>query len=447
MTHQTETMRTLLRAQDAGRDRRRRLVGWGITGWLTIMMIINWADKGVIGLAAGPIMHELHLSPTQFGLAGSSLFFLFCLTPIAVGLIANRVSTRWVLAALVVVWSLAQAPVLLFATLPALLASRILLGAAEGPSTALLVHHLYTWFPSRERALPGSIATAGSALGLAIAAPSLTWVITNFGWRAAFLVLAVVGLIWTAVWLIIGRIGPFTSYAADTTGTTTAAVDTTTDPRVPYRKILTTPTWLGGVAGAHFSYWAVVISATWLPTYLERGLGYSLTTTGSIMALPPIVGIVSMIGTGALARGLAARGVPTRWSCGFAIGAIGTISGACLLLVPATGTSDWQIPLLAVAFGLPSGTLSLVNLTAAEICPVRQRPAVMAFSIIGFSTAGLYAPYLTGALIQHASSALGGFHHLFWLLGALLLAGGITAAVAIRPHRDAQRLGLPTTQH
>jgi hypothetical protein len=191
----------------------------------------------------------------------------------------------------------------------------------------------------------------------------------------------------------------------------------------------------------------VVISATWLPTYLERGLGYSLTTTGSIMALPPIVGIVSMIGTGALARGLAARGVPTRWSCGFTIGAIGTISGACLLLVPATGTSDWQIPLLAVAFGLPSGTLSLVNLTAAEICPVRQRPAVMAFSIIGFSTAGLYAPYLTGALIQHASSALGGFHHLFWLLGALLLAGGITAAVAICPHRDAQRLGLPTTQH
>jgi hypothetical protein len=71
----------------------------------------------------------------------------------------------------------------------------------------------------------------------------------------------------------------------------------------------------------------------------------------------------------------------------------------------------------------------------------------MAFSIIGFSTAGLYAPYLTGALIQHASSALGGFHHLFWLLGALLLAGGITAAVAICPHRDAQRLGLPTTQH
>jgi MFS family permease len=139
MTHQTETTRTLLRAEDAGWDRRRRLVGWGITGWLTIMMIINWADKGVIGLAAGPIMHELHLSPTQFGLAGSSLFFLFCVTPIAVGLIANRVSTRWVLATLVVVWSLAQAPVLLFATLPALLVSRILLGAAEGPSTALLL--------------------------------------------------------------------------------------------------------------------------------------------------------------------------------------------------------------------------------------------------------------------------------------------------------------------
>jgi MFS family permease len=432
-----------VRPADAHLARRRRMVGWEITGWLTLMMIISWADKGVIGLAAKPIMRDLHLTPSQFGLVGSSMFFLFCLTPIAVGLVANRISTRWVLAALVVVWSAAQAPVLLFTTLPALLASRILLGAAEGPSTSMLVHHIYTWFPARERALPGSIATAGSVIGLAVAAPGLTYVVVGYGWQAAFGVLAVAGLVWVAVWLLIGRAGPFTSYAADTTGIATPGADTTADPRVPYRKILITPTWLGGVAGTHFCYWAVVISATWLPTYLEKGLGYSLTTTGTIDALPPVIGIISMIGSGALARWLAARGVPTHWSCGFPIGVIAVVSGASLLLVPFTSSHAGQIALLAIAFGLPNGTLSLVNLTTAEICPVRQRPAVMAFTVIGFTTAGIYAPYLTGALIQHATTALGGFVHLFLLLGALLLGGGITAALTIRPRRDARRLGLP----
>jgi len=59
---------------------------WTITGLLFLCMLVNFADKAVVGLAAVPIMQELELTPKQFGLVGSSFFFLFSLSAILVAL-------------------------------------------------------------------------------------------------------------------------------------------------------------------------------------------------------------------------------------------------------------------------------------------------------------------------------------------------------------------------
>ena len=58
--------------------RDRPLKGaWGMTALIFLFMLINFADKIVIGLAAKPIMEELKLSPPDFGqLVGSSFFFV-----------------------------------------------------------------------------------------------------------------------------------------------------------------------------------------------------------------------------------------------------------------------------------------------------------------------------------------------------------------------------------
>jgi MFS family permease len=73
---------------------------WRITFLLFLFMLVNFADKIVVGLAGVPIMTELKLEPEQFGLLGSSFFFLFSIAAIVVGFIVNRIATRWVLLAL-----------------------------------------------------------------------------------------------------------------------------------------------------------------------------------------------------------------------------------------------------------------------------------------------------------------------------------------------------------
>ena len=49
---------------------------WKITFLLFLFMLVNFADKIVVGLAGAPIMDELKLSPEQFGFLGSSFFIL-----------------------------------------------------------------------------------------------------------------------------------------------------------------------------------------------------------------------------------------------------------------------------------------------------------------------------------------------------------------------------------
>src|SRR6202451_4688541 len=202
---------------------------WKITFLLFLFMRVNFADKIVVGLAGVPIMTELKLEPEQFGLLGSSFFFLFAIAAIVVGFMVNRVETRWVLLVLAALWALAQFPMVGTIGFSTLLICRIILGAGEGPAGAVAVHAIYKWFPDEKRTLPTAILSQGSAFGVIFAVPTLNWVIVNYSWHYAFGALGIVGLMWGVVWLILGKEGPLVQTAA------MAAAD----PRIPYFQLLT----------------------------------------------------------------------------------------------------------------------------------------------------------------------------------------------------------------
>src|SRR5882672_3024440 len=107
---------------------------WKITFLLFLFMLVNFADKIVVGLAGVPIMTELGLEPESFGLLGSSFFFLFSIAAIVVGFIVNRIATRWVLLVLALVWALAQFPMVGTVGFTTFLICRVILGAGEGPA-------------------------------------------------------------------------------------------------------------------------------------------------------------------------------------------------------------------------------------------------------------------------------------------------------------------------
>ncbi len=68
--------------------------GWVMLVMLFVLGAINFADKAVLGLAAIPIIKELHLSPAQYGVVSGSLFWLFSLSSVLVTSWADVVERR-----------------------------------------------------------------------------------------------------------------------------------------------------------------------------------------------------------------------------------------------------------------------------------------------------------------------------------------------------------------
>src|SRR5690348_10997577 len=211
-------------------DRNR---AWIVVVLLFIFVVINFADKAVIGIAAVPIMQELELGPRQFGLLGSSFFLLFAVSSVATGFLVNRVQTRWVLLAMGFIWALTQFPMIGSVGFATLAACRIALGIGEGPATPVALHSAYKWFPNELRTLPTAVIVQGGAIGVLVALPLLNWVIVRWTWHWAFGSLGLAGLIWCALWLVFGREG-----SLDDGGAKAAAQSSL---RVGYARLLLSP--------------------------------------------------------------------------------------------------------------------------------------------------------------------------------------------------------------
>jgi ACS family D-galactonate transporter-like MFS transporter len=201
---------------------------WAIIALLFFFMLINFADKAIIGLAGVPIMEELNLTPREFGLVGSSFFLLFSISAVITGFVVNRVQSKWVLLAMGLIWALVQFPMLGTVGIELLIACRIILGAGEGPAYPIALHAAYKWFPDERRAIPTAVISQGSAFGVVIAIPLLNAIITTYNWHYAFGALGIIGLVWVIAWAVLGKEG--------------SIEDPATEGSAPYRDLLLNPT-------------------------------------------------------------------------------------------------------------------------------------------------------------------------------------------------------------
>ena len=64
---------------------------------------------------------------------------------------------------------------------------------------------LSEWFPARERGLAYGIFTMGATIGATLAPPLIAWLALSYGWRGAFVVTGVLGLLWVVPWLWLYR--------------------------------------------------------------------------------------------------------------------------------------------------------------------------------------------------------------------------------------------------
>jgi len=403
---------------------------WKITFLLFLFMLVNFADKIVVGLAGVPIMTEMKLQPEQFGFLGSSFFLLFSISAIVVGFIVNRVETRWVLLVLASIWALAQFPMVGAVGFTTLLICRVILGAGEGPAASVALHAVFKWFPDEKRTLPVAVLSQGSAFGVIIAVPALNWVIVNYSWHYAFGVLGVVGLMWVVAWLLLGKEGPLVSISS-------AAGK---DQRIPYFPLLTSRTFVGCVASTFGAYWALSLGLTWFTPFIVNGLGFSQQQAGFISILPWVFGACIVLLTGWISQVLMARGFSTRIARGILGAAPLVLGGLILAILPYVHSAGLQIACLVAGTGLSGSIYVVCPPMIGEFTPVSQRGAVIAIYGALYTLAGIVAPVVMGSVIQRAGGMLDGYMMGYTINAVILASSGLLGLLLLWPNTERARL-------
>ncbi|MFB4420001.1 MFS transporter [Streptomyces sp. QL37] len=411
-----------------------RVRAWTVTFLLVVFMMVNFADKSVLGLAADEIRGDLHLSATEFGLANSAFFLLFSASAVLVGLLADRVPPKLLLLVMALLWSVAQAPAAIGGGLAVLITSRVVLGAAEGPAFPVAQQATLSWFPDHRRNLPSALITLGVTLGVIVSAPGLSWVIRNHGWRSALWVLAAIGLVWAVAWSVLGADGRHR-----TDGSSSVRTDGRTPASVPYRRIFSSPTWIGATAAYFTSYWTVALMLVWLPSYLRNALGHPADTAAVLVVAPWTIGAVVLLAQAALTGRLMRRGVGSRRARGWVGGWLLALGAACLLAQTLVDGSTAKTVLVALGFGLGGSYATIAVTTVAELAPRGRSGGSLGVMNAMVTAAGLAAPAMVGALVDAQGDT--GYHSAVMLSGLLLAVGAAASFLLIDPARDIARLG------
>nr|WP_312033702.1 MULTISPECIES: MFS transporter [unclassified Rhodococcus (in: high G+C Gram-positive bacteria)] len=413
----------------------RRLTAWGITGMLVVLYLMNASDKAVFGLIAQPLSEDLGLSASQIGFTGSMFFLAFSFGGFFAGPINKVLALRWSIAIIAVLWGVVMLPLVVWSTFAVLLASRMLLGLTEGPTSALLHTAAYSWHAPAKRGLPSALIISGSMLAKMAVVPILALVVAEYGWRAAILVLSCATALWCVPWLLTWRPGPYT-----VGGKHTEADDTDSEPAVSWSRLLTSRTFVSAVLVAMSAYALMTVVLTWLPSYFEQGLGYSRLESGTLFAAPSVVGLATLVGGSwlsdrGISRGLSIRLVRVVVPC---VGVI--VAGVLLLSLPALGSPLLAVCAVSVAYGLVVAIFPLLNAAVIATCPPRQTAGVIGAFFALQAIGGIIGPWSMGIVVDASATKIDGYQAAFQCLGIVGAVVAIAALILADPARDRELL-------
>ena len=187
---------------------------WWVFTLVALATVINYIDRQSLSVLWPDIVEDLF--PDESALerkqiyANISIIFVFSYAfgQAIFGKIFDWVGTRLGFVLSIGVWSIATA---LHAFAQGLLSFgifRAILGVAEAGNWPGATKSNAEWFPTKERALAQGIFNSGAAIGGIISIPLIAYLTVFFSWKAIFIIIGLIGLLWLIPWIILVKAPP-----------------------------------------------------------------------------------------------------------------------------------------------------------------------------------------------------------------------------------------------
>lgn len=369
---------------------------------LLIINVLNYADRYVLPAVLPKIRTDLGLTPLQEGLLGSSFLLVYALATLPLGVLADRGVRKTIVALCVGIWSVATVIAGVTRNFLQLFSVRSVLGIGEAGYAPASLSLLGDYFPKAQRGRILSYWSAGTLLGAAIGVTIGGLIADTLGWRYAFFVVGVPGLIaaFLAWRMLEPRRGTFDIDDDQSAGETAAELGHASigkDFWGSVKKLRAIPTYWVLVGALIFSFFTIGGTSFWLPSYFVDAFHLSLSQAGLISgAVLVSSGLVGTVVGGWLADFAQRRRPEGR----LFVATLGFLLGAPLVLIALL--IHTLVPFLAV-FVIAAISLNFctgpLNAVIQDVITPDMRATALGLSLLLAHLLGdAAAPFVIGAI-------------------------------------------------
>jgi len=283
-------------------------VRWIVVLLLFAATVINYVDRQMIGLLKPTLQKEFGWHETTYADIVFYFQMAYAVGYIVFGNIVDRLGARLGFAVALIIWTVAHMLHAAARSVASFAAVRFMLGIGESGGFPSSLKAITEWFPKKERAFATGLFNAGSNVG-AIATPFIVaFLAPRFGWRGAFIITGLFGILWLIAWLALYR-RPQDSKRLSPAERAHIEQDAPDfAQRVSWLRVISCrETWAFAV-GKFLTdpvWWMFLF---WLPDFLHKRHGLDLSTFGPPIAVIYVVSDLGSIGGGWLSSHLIHRG-------------------------------------------------------------------------------------------------------------------------------------------
>jgi ACS family glucarate transporter-like MFS transporter len=404
-------------------EKPTRVRHW-VVAFAISLAVVTYVDRVSISYAAISMRHDLHLTEVQMGWAFYAFSLAYALFEMPGGYLGDWLGPRSVLLRIVMWWSFFTAATGWAWNFASLVTTRFLFGAGEAGCFPNLTKAFTTWLPGREKVRAQSWMWMSARWGGAFTPPLVWWVMSHVGWRHAFEVFGLLGVIWAVFFFRWYRNDPLDNpklnqAERDLLRDSSALAEGHGD--VPWRRLVRSrQVWM--LCWQYFALsWGWYFYITWLPTYLREGRHVTGLSTAMLSVLPLFFGGLGNPAAVVIASHLA------RWNGSIAktrrIMAYCAFSGASAFLLLSTRVSDPTLAVLAIALASFSNDLVMPSAWAAAMDVGGKYAGTLsgAMNMWG-NLGGAFGPLATGYLLRFSGQ---NWNLTFYVSAAIYLTGVI----------------------
>lgn len=383
---------------------------------LSLLNLLNYLDRYVVSALVESLKRsDLALSDAQLGSLMSAFVIVYVATSPVFGVLGDRGRRPRLLALGVAIWSVATAVAGFARSFGSLFAARAVVGVGEGAYGTIAPALLSDAFPPRLRGRVFSVFFAAIPIGSAAGYILGGLVDQRFGWRAAFFLAGLPGLLLALSCVFLrdpprgGQDGAETNRASERISVAAA-----------WRELLRNRLYVLTVAGYAAYTFALGALAFWMPAFLERVRGVpKAAATVQFGAIVVTTGFLGTFAGGWLGDALRKR---HRQAELLLSGATALAAAPVAAVAFAATRPAVYLPAIVVAELLLFASTGPVNAVSMSVVPAALRARASGLLILAIHLFGdVPSPPLIGAISDATS-----LRTAFWILpAAIALAGGI----------------------